>query len=284
MHWAYGTKVFAEVDPQKAISVLGRKASGRHRIRIEICPLMQPRVGDEHLEVLWLAGTLSTMQTEITLLSLAESCCLRTATTAYQSATITLAADLSYRQVKTMNEARADDGSLRLQLTVWGHTQGPAGLDRLHGQDGLTLSNETWQRFLQDSGFAEVLLIEVATPTAPAPSEFGEAVRALADARTKLLSPGRAAEAVGDCRHALDVIRSEPPLPSGVSVGCSDGRRIDDLDLEERMDLLKYALRHATHLPHHDREAEFTRDNARLIVHLTAVLLEHELGHAGQLV
>jgi hypothetical protein len=276
MHWTYCNKIFAEVDPGRSIRLLGRGASGRYRLRLELSPLMQPRADGQHLELLWLAGNLSTMQSSIALLALEEPCTLRTATTAYGDGIVGLSADLSYRQISAMNDMRLGDGSLRLRLAVWGHAQGPEGVQRIHGTDQLLINDAEWRKVLEETNFAKTILIEVETPVPSVPSWMDEAVEALADAKRLLTEARQATEAVGECRHALDAIKPTPPLPDGVAITCGE-RQLNDLSLQDRVKLLRYVVRHATHVPHHDRRAEFSMEDGRLIVQLTAALIAHAL-------
>ena len=276
MEWTYGTSNFAKIDPEKGIQLRGRAAAGRFRLRFELSPLMHGRSQDDQVRVLWLAGSLTTQSAEVCLLSPAERCSLFTGTTAYDTGQMVLAADLSFRQLNSLNEARGGDGSLQLYLSLWGLAAGNHGLEQFYGQDQVTVGNERWQGVLQECNFAETVLIEVVTPKMASSSELVTAVKALADAKVRLFLERRPNDAVSECRHALDVLRESPPLPTGVSVGCSDGRRIDDLALAERVALLKYALRHVSNFPHHDK-SEISQETGRLIVQLTAVLLEHEL-------
>jgi hypothetical protein len=279
MVWVYsGSTFFAEIEPTTSVVFSGVPATGRYRLKVEIRPMLQPRPPNGTISVIALWGGLSTQSRYVALLLPDERCSVQTANQAYVGR-ISLAADLDLRQLLDLDAARGNDGVLQGNLQLWGLANGPDGMRSIYGQDSISVSQEQWLRILAGTGFAETVLIEVIAPSGGRQPRHTAAVQSLSTALARLHRRGEEADAVAACRTCLDKVRPIPPLPEGVALQLKGGL-IDDLAWHERVQLLKYALRHAAHYPHHTTEA-LPRQDAELVVKLTAILLENEIAAAS---
>ncbi len=276
MQWNYDLKLLAELDAARAIRLRGAKAHGRHRMRFEISPMIHACSATETVRVLWLSGQVSYSSEVIGTLLPESSAYFQMATTA-GARDLCLTIDLDPRQVERLDSARGPDGSLLLFLGLHGLADGPLGVRNFGGHDSFRVTTDQWVAFLQESGFGESFYIEVVAPQATSAQGAESCVTHLARARQHYLNPSAANAAATECRAALNACGyGEAGLPAGMKPSLQDGRSLRDLSKEERLMVVRWAVRQFTHLGPHPEKDQLTRRDARLAVHLTAALLAYE--------
>ena len=279
MYLDYGGRSFATLDTQKDSVLGGFRCLGGHGIKVEMSVRLQGRPAEESIEVIHLWATLHAQQALVTQLAPMENSGLGTCTSENTSR-IRLGASLDVRQMAALDDYADPDGTRRLQLQVGGIAQGPHGPLSFWDMDGLSVGVEAWQAVISASGYGATMLCELVVPHDTGDPGMVKAVKGLEKAIRLARRPSDSADAVAACRVALEEAGIKDGLPGGMKMdwGCDGDRKRtkDDATVRERMGLLRWATRLVAHLPHHTGDAEYTREQAKLITRVSAALLAYE--------
>lgn len=183
-------------------------------------------------------------------------------------------APLQRRQLLALEDVRdGKDLSLRLSVQgVGGGVDDGVGRVPINVDHTLTIQRSAWIDQLNGASAAGVLLMEASIPVASSPGDEGIARRLLS--AEAAFHNGDYAKCIGDCRLAYDRLgltaRPNAKLPENPS----------GMSFTERVALLIASARHCTHLPHHDDgepEQVYSREEARLVLQVTAAALSFHL-------
>ena len=276
MRWEYGHEVFAEVDAATGLTLSGRTVAGAYRLRSSLNVRLRGRSVERQVLVLGFWGQLASGAVEVALLQPDERPIISTATTEAQGA-LSLAADLDFRRLTALDGVRDANGNLPLRLLVWGLAIGPAGLQSFYGQESFVVLRQQWLEALSNCDFGATILQEIVVPREVGNPALAAAVTRLDEAQRKLWQRGSENDAVGAFRVALDEAELGQSLPPQVELHCGEGRSAKDMTLDERLALLAYAIRHATHPPHHAGASPYSPALAKLLLSATTALLSFQV-------
>lgn len=175
---------------------------------------------------------------------------------------------LATEQIVKLDAARSDHG-LSLMLSLRGFVDGAAGLAPFYQRVVVPVSNATWCAALAAMRFVHRALFEV---TIESDDPCQEVQQALKHYRRALdhLAGRHWAEAVAAAREAMDAVGMKGLRSTGT-----------DQNLQERIEGIGRAVRHATHAGHHAAIGVPSADDARLIVRAAGLVLEH-FRHSGK--
>lgn len=202
---------------------------------------------------------------------------LRT-TTEYPSSTqLLFDVALSVSQLEAL-EAIRTGGDLYFKLHLYGESYGTHDPIPAHDDVHVHVNQTEWIRLLKQVGFSEIILFEVPLPAQSDDGIFRSAVDHLRKARDLFLA-GHYDESVAKCRLAIENCAKakgdEQQQGSAVKAYC-DNRAA--MSTNERLLLIRAAVKHYTQLAHHDLDdgvSGFRRSDASLILGMTAGLLAH---------
>lgn len=279
--WTYEHSPFARIEDEKDISFAGEPCFGGYRLRVrcDVQMFASPPSGQVH--AFDAMGSLTSPYGQVALLTPDERVSLVTAKGGGGRGRLSLAVDLDLRRLLALDARRSKHDALPVTLNTWGLANGPQGVQSFFGSHQAKITQEQWLRVLRDTAYAETVLIEVVAPRESTEERKRAAVGSLNKAVHRLRQSGEETTAAGDCRLAIDKLKERfgPPKLPGLT---REGRnallkQLEELSLDERITLLKFTLRHVTHLPHHDDERAFSRPQAELVVQVTAACLAYEL-------
>lgn len=176
-------------------------------------------------------------------------------------------------------EATREGRALRLRLGFQAHLQRVGSYLRseddnvprtLQASVRHDIARDAWVTALREAQLAQTLVLEVPLPAAP-PTQFADAVRALAQAHRALDSGGRAGWSA--CAAQVRVAIEKWPGAGSTNAIKTDQTR----DLDGRMAVLRDAVRDVAHLAHHDLEDPWTRADALALFAAAASLLAREV-------
>lgn len=144
---------------------------------------------------------------------------------------------------------------------------------QLRASVGLDVARDAWLTALGGAQVAQTIVLEVPLPDT-APTEYADALRALAQAHRALEAGGRAGW--NACAASVRVAIEKWPGAGSTNAIRADPTR----DLHARMAVLRDAVRNATHVAHHDLEDQWTRADALALFAAAASLLAREV-HGG---
>lgn len=279
--WNYNHSVFARIEDEKDITFAGTPCIGCYRLRVVCDVQLFANRPDGQIYAFHAMGRLTSPHGEIALMTPDGRVSLVTAAGGGGRGLLSLAVDLDLRRLLALDARRRAHDSLPVTLTVWGLANGPQGVQDFFGSHAAKISQEQWLAVLRDTQYAETVLIEVVAPKEVGDGRLEAAVSSLARAQARLRRTGEDTTAAGDCRLAIDKLKKQfaPPKLPRLSREVQRGllRSLGSLTLDERLLLLKYALRHVTNLPHHDDERPFTPAQADLVVQVTAACIAYEM-------
>ena len=281
MDWNYDHSPFAKIEDDKGITLVGAPCVGGYRLRVECDVQLLASRPDGQIYAFHAMGLLTSAYGEIALLAPDGRVSLVTATGGGGKGRLSLAVDLDLRRLLALDTLRSAHDSLALTLTTWGLATGPRGVQDFFGSHHARITQEQWLKVLKDTGYAENVLIEVVAPRDSPEPRLRAAVVSLERAAQRLRRTDEETTAAGDCRLAIDKLKERfaPPKLPGLTRESRTAllRSLEGLSLDGRLALLKFALRHVAHLPHHDDERPFTRAQAELVVQVTAACLAYEI-------
>lgn len=167
-----------------------------------------------------------------------------------------LSLNLTREQIEELERIRSGGGlkfTLALSFEVFGSSE-PCFV---HEQITVEINQSQWLTILREMRYSDVLLYEVKQPMNsesrdPAYEDLHQSLR---DAQ-RHFEIGQYNDAVADCRIALELTeklfsyRAETKL--AMAQFCSDNRKDREaMNKDQRMLIIKEALRHYTHLTHH---------------------------------
>lgn len=194
---------------------------------------------------------------------------------------IALEMDASPWQMEALERLR-DGGDLTFTLWLSGSTASPEGLTPLVRayQPVMQVNRGVWSDLLQRIGYRDALLLEVPLGDLRTDPNYRRAVEALSAAQ-HLMRTGEYERAVGECRKALEVIKSEASSETEASyskiaqeIGNRSAR--EAWTKEERLNAIQAVLRLLTHIPHHagGPPVSWRRSDAVLALVTLAMLIE----------
>lgn len=184
---------------------------------------------------------------------------------------------LSVYQLEAL-EAIRNGGDLYFKLHLYGESYGTHDPVPAHDDVHVHVAQTDWIKLLKQVGFAEIVLFEVPLPAQSDAGDFRSAVDHLRKARELFLA-GHYDECVAKCRLAIEncakAKMDDQQQGSAVKAYCE---KRTAMSADERLLLIRAAVKHYTQLAHHDLDggaSGFRRSDASLIFGMTAGLLTH---------
>ena len=181
---------------------------------------------------------------------------------------------LTHQQVRAIDEARATDGSLTLNVVFDAQVDGVDGVRRSTQDKAVVVTASDWSRILREMQFEDRVTFEV-------PVEGGRVGppldKAAAHMRAALdqLQQRHWDDALVKCREVLTDLQQFQRVPGPSWADWSDKAKREAWSLQERVVALHAALRHVTHAGAHAAIGAPNEHEVRLAVTMTGALLRY---------
>ena len=202
---------------------------------------------------------------------------------------------IRHDQLRHLDEARDGAGGLLLTLQIDAVTRGPTGTNAFAGQTSLEFTASDWRRILREMKWEERASFDVAILGGPMTKHpFDEASRHYRDA-LDALDAHSWSHALTQCRKTLSALRlffKSKPFKSPdrkdwtekqthATTGAKLSKTLAEAwPLDTRIAFIRDVVYHATHAgPHSDEIGDPSPSQARLIVAMTGLLLDHYARH-----
>jgi len=191
---------------------------------------------------------------------------------------VTLYGHVSFAELDAVNDRRpARDEAFPFAVHLEATAHGAAGTDSCGPvQLARSVAASEWRRMLDDVQHARYATIEIPVAGRVIPPAFEQAAAGVERARTQL-DRHEWVEAIATCRtvcEALDPIAGQIERETDWR-DLQNREAREALAFDQRLHLIRRALRHATHLAHHG--GENIMEEARYVVDLTSVAVAYYL-------
>ncbi len=164
---------------------------------------------------------------------------------------------------------------LAFLLTASGH-QVRTGPHQVYGEVEVTYSRDVWIRAMRNAAVSQAVFLEVPLPSSP-PNPWDAVWRSIAEAAVAFERGGETGRkgAILAIRQALDEWRNIEGEKEDLGPGWKPASREDReaRTLRQRLDALRYHLRDYANLAAHSEAAEFSREDAVLLLSTISALL-----------
>lgn len=172
-------------------------------------------------------------------------------------------------------EARRNGGDFRLKIWLTGEVTQGDDTATITESGEYHVRQQDWVEALERMEYRRSLLYEVPLPD---PESGAESAAGIIRRAQNLLLRGHYNECVAECRKLVEayplseeakaqLIRARKKFKDG-------GTEKESMDIPERLALMRDAIKHATHLAHHNQLGDgYSRDQTRAILAATVVMM-----------
>lgn len=165
-------------------------------------------------------------------------------------------------------EDRRDGGDLVFGLTVHGDGgDGAVVHEGFRADARLAVPQSEWIGLLKTAGAMDILLLEIPTSMGSPTNKQSEAIKQLQKAQSHFVA-GSYNDTISACRVALEEmgVRSAP-------LNLLNGPTRGTIGKTDRRQAMLASLLHYAHPPHHGGSEVYSRDEARMTLHMTAAAI-----------
>ena len=185
---------------------------------------------------------------------------------------------LSGAQVRALEEARDGKGELTLTLSLEAMVSGRSGIHPSMLNMPVRITGSDWSRLLAEMKFEDRATFEVPVGGARVGPPLDRAAAFVKSALDRV-QHRQWADALVQCREALDELEKHEPAKVPAWRDWADGTKREAWDMRERLVAARASVRHMTHTGPHCVIGNADEHAVRLAVTMTAALLRY---HATQ--